>query len=131
MINFHFRFDLFIPLHRLWLGYMSELLGLASPPSTTASTTASAMPPAAAMHAKLVKADFHGCLITGASLEICWNCSLTSSVHFLYSQTKQEYMPCWTIRYCRPRIGKCFQSHHKKGSTQTFVRPSYPVRSCH
>jgi len=57
-----FRFDLFIPLHRLWLGYMSELLGLAPPPS--APNPNPAMPSAASMHAKLVKADFHGSLIT-------------------------------------------------------------------
>jgi len=56
------RFDLFIPLHRLWLGYMSELLGLAPPPS--APNPNPAMPSAASMHAKLVKADFHGSLIT-------------------------------------------------------------------
>ncbi|ETW82598.1 RNase P, partial [Heterobasidion irregulare TC 32-1] len=51
------RWDLFIPLRRLWLGYMSELLGLASPP-------ASGMPSSAGMHAKLVKADFHGSIMT-------------------------------------------------------------------
>jgi len=47
------RWELFVPLHRLWLGYMSELLGLGA-----------AMPPAAGMHAKLVKADFHGSIVT-------------------------------------------------------------------
>jgi len=58
------RFDLFLPLHRLWLGYMSELLGLASPlPASTSSATQS-IPAAAGMHAKLVKADFHGSFVT-------------------------------------------------------------------
>lgn len=55
------RFELFVPLHHLWLGYMSELLGL--PPRSTSSL--STMPPAAGMHAKLVKADFHGSIMTG------------------------------------------------------------------
>lgn len=62
------RFGIFLPLHSLWMGYMSELLLL--PPAPTASITqpvAEAVPNAAAMHAKLVKADFHGSLVTGAS----------------------------------------------------------------
>ncbi|KIM74870.1 hypothetical protein PILCRDRAFT_827789 [Piloderma croceum F 1598] len=52
------KFHLFLPLHHLWLGYMSELLSLA--PSPPASTAVPAMPTAASMHAKLVKADYHG-----------------------------------------------------------------------
>ena len=44
---------------------MSELLGLAPHPSGTAPAATSAMPAAAGMHAKLVKADFHGSFITG------------------------------------------------------------------
>ncbi|KIM88016.1 hypothetical protein PILCRDRAFT_95683 [Piloderma croceum F 1598] len=56
------RFGLFLPLHRLWLGYMSELLGLALLAST--STAEPMMPAAAGMHAKLVKAEFHGSFIT-------------------------------------------------------------------
>lgn len=55
------RFDLFLPLHQLWMGYMSELLGL-SPPSSV--PVAEAMPNASSMHPKLVKADFHGSLLT-------------------------------------------------------------------
>ncbi|VDB92062.1 unnamed protein product [Peniophora sp. CBMAI 1063] len=57
------RFELFLALHRLWMGYMSELLGLKlAPEGKTAD--AGAMPPAAGMHAKLVKADMHGAFIT-------------------------------------------------------------------
>jgi ribonuclease P protein subunit POP4 len=44
------------------MGYMSELLGL-SPPSSV--PVAEAMPNASSMHPKLVKADFHGSLLTG------------------------------------------------------------------
>jgi ribonuclease P protein subunit POP4 len=42
---------------------MSELLGLALLAST--STAEPMMPAAAGMHAKLVKAEFHGSFITG------------------------------------------------------------------
>lgn len=55
------KFNLFLPLHQLWMGYMSELLGL-SPPSSV--PVAEAMPNASSMHPKLVKADFHGSLLT-------------------------------------------------------------------
>lgn len=60
------RFDLFLPLHRLWLGYMSELLALSLP--SARSVDLQSMPNAAGMQAKLVKADFHGCIMTGASI---------------------------------------------------------------
>ncbi|KAG1774527.1 RNase P subunit p29-like protein [Suillus placidus] len=55
------KFDLFLPLHQLWMGYMSELLGLWPPSSVP---VAEAMPNASSMHPKLVKADFHGSLLT-------------------------------------------------------------------
>ncbi len=66
-----------MPLHRLWLGYMSELLGLgvAPPPRPPpaeegqGSLSSPAMPqPAGTMHAKLIKADFHGSIMTGQSV---------------------------------------------------------------
>ncbi|KAJ7192227.1 Rof/RNase P-like protein [Mycena pura] len=53
------KFVLFLPLHHLWLGYMSELLSL--PPPTAAAPRA---PSGAAMHPKLLKADFHGSIMT-------------------------------------------------------------------
>ncbi|KAF8468522.1 RNase P/MRP, p29 subunit [Russula ochroleuca] len=65
------RWDAFVPLHRLWLGYMSELLGLVESDDAQAQAQAqtppamkTAMPMAAGMHAKLVKADFHGSIMT-------------------------------------------------------------------
>ncbi|KJA20510.1 hypothetical protein HYPSUDRAFT_142041 [Hypholoma sublateritium FD-334 SS-4] len=60
------RFDLFVPLHTLWMDYMSELLGLPPKPSTAPSSEAAAqaMPHASGMHPKLLKADFHGSLMT-------------------------------------------------------------------
>ncbi|KAH7929228.1 RNase P/MRP, p29 subunit [Leucogyrophana mollusca] len=57
------KFDSFVPLHQLWMGYMSELLGLSFSP-LDALPGSEAMPNAAGMHAKLVKADFHGSIIT-------------------------------------------------------------------
>ncbi|KAI5990251.1 RNase P subunit p29-like protein [Pisolithus albus] len=55
------RFDLFVPLHRLWMGYMSELLGLSLPSSPE---HASRIPNSASMYPKLVKADLHGSLLS-------------------------------------------------------------------
>ncbi|KAJ7044692.1 Rof/RNase P-like protein [Mycena alexandri] len=53
------KFALFLPLHRLWLGYMSELLNLPQPSSGPPRP-----PSGAAMHPKLLKADFHGSIVT-------------------------------------------------------------------
>ncbi|KAI5122723.1 hypothetical protein M0805_009808 [Coniferiporia weirii] len=56
------KYEPFVPLHHLWLGYMSELLGLGQVPKQQPANPT--MPNSAAMHAKLVKADFHGSVIT-------------------------------------------------------------------
>ena len=57
---------MFVPLHRLWVGYMSELLGLASAAPVDSSLSSKIAPAVVAgMHAKLVKADFHGSIMTG------------------------------------------------------------------
>jgi len=63
------RWDAFVPLHRLWLGYMSELLGLGvaspSPEEPNRFVSAPALPqPAGTIQAKLIKADFHGSIMT-------------------------------------------------------------------
>lgn len=58
------RFELFVPLHQLWMGYMSELLGLGVPDASS-STHEGKMPSASSMHVKLVKADMNGALLTG------------------------------------------------------------------
>ena len=60
------RFDLFLPLHHLWMGYMSELLGLSPQPSSANPyPMAKVVPSSASMHPKLLKADFHGSIMTG------------------------------------------------------------------
>lgn len=65
------RFGLFVPLHHLWMGYMSELLGLSqrSPSSSATQPSSQSMPSASGMHPKLVKADFHGSIMTGKAFQ--------------------------------------------------------------
>ncbi|KAF9547255.1 RNase P subunit p29-like protein [Agrocybe pediades] len=60
------KYDLFLPLHHLWLGYMSELLGLSPKPDSTPApdVAAKAMPHSSGMHPKLLKADYHGSIMT-------------------------------------------------------------------
>ncbi|KAJ7108074.1 Rof/RNase P-like protein [Mycena crocata] len=53
------KFALFLPLHHLWMGYMSELLNLPQPTSGPPK-----VPSGASIHPKLLKADFHGSIIT-------------------------------------------------------------------
>lgn len=55
------RFELFVAMHNLWMGYVSELLNL--PPAESGSTQ-HAQTQAAGMHAKLIKAAFEGAMIT-------------------------------------------------------------------
>ncbi|TRM65007.1 Rof/RNase P-like protein [Schizophyllum amplum] len=56
------KFDLFLPLHHLWMGYMSELMELSQP--NTGKPPENCMPGSAGMHVKLVKADLHGSILT-------------------------------------------------------------------
>ncbi|KAK7462736.1 RNase P/RNase MRP complex subunit [Stygiomarasmius scandens] len=58
------RFELFVPLHHLWMGYMSELMGLPQSSSVSGVPTLKDAPSAVGMHPKLVKADFHGSILT-------------------------------------------------------------------
>nr|GAT43565.1 predicted protein [Mycena chlorophos] len=53
------KFALFLPLHQLWLGYMSELLNLLQPGSGPPRVLSGL-----AVHPRLVKADFHGSILT-------------------------------------------------------------------
>ena len=60
------RYDQLLPLHHLWLGYMSELLGLPNAPETLPhpSAISASLPQSSSMHPKLLKADFHGSILT-------------------------------------------------------------------
>lgn len=56
------KFALFVPMHNLWMGYMSELLGLSRYSASVSSPQT--MPGSSGMHPKLLKADFHGSIMT-------------------------------------------------------------------
>jgi len=59
------KWEKFLILHRMWLGYMSELLELPSrPPVSSSIALTPKIHNPASMQAKLVKADFHGSIIT-------------------------------------------------------------------
>ncbi|KAI0798056.1 RNase P/MRP, p29 subunit [Abortiporus biennis] len=59
------KFNNFLPLHRLWLQYMSELLSLPSQPAVpNPNPRLEAAWTSGTIQAKLLKADFHGSFIT-------------------------------------------------------------------
>ncbi|KAK0210871.1 RNase P subunit p29-like protein [Desarmillaria ectypa] len=58
------KFNIFLPLHHLWMGYMSELLGLNRTSAYTGIPTTKDMPSTGSMHAKLLKADLNGSLVS-------------------------------------------------------------------
>ncbi|KDR72174.1 hypothetical protein GALMADRAFT_74026 [Galerina marginata CBS 339.88] len=60
------RFDLFLPLHNLWMGYMSELLSLPPQPAKIPppELAQKSMPNSSGIHPKLLKADYHGSIMT-------------------------------------------------------------------
>lgn len=64
------RYQLFVPLHHLWMSYMSELLALAPPPTDNSLPTEKSIPSSQAMYPKLVKADFHGAIISGTCFSL-------------------------------------------------------------
>jgi hypothetical protein len=59
LLNF-FRYELFVPLHELWLQYIEELYGKSSPNI---------------FGQKLLKADFHGAILTGNNINIMFSFS--------------------------------------------------------
>jgi hypothetical protein len=108
-----FRWDAFVPLHRLWLGYMSELLGLTTVDTLgeeTAHAMKAAMPSAAGMHAKLVKADFHGSIMTSQSFFLpCLSvlfCFVDAGGVRRYSAQKQKCLVSWCVWYHCARDGE-------------------------
>jgi len=59
------KWENFLVLHRMWLGYMSELLELRPRPrQVLLDLSTLKIPSTESMQAKLVKADFHGSIIT-------------------------------------------------------------------
>ncbi|KIO28366.1 hypothetical protein M407DRAFT_181836 [Tulasnella calospora MUT 4182] len=55
------QYSLFLPIHRLWVAYIAELLNLPKQPEDMKAPSTFNVQ---AAHAKLVKADFHGAIIT-------------------------------------------------------------------
>lgn len=101
--DYHRRFKLFLPLHQLWLDYMSELLGLSNEaPGSVGHVDDGSMPSAAGMHAKLVKADFHGAIITGTSAYQSPYHTLVDTVWSRFSAAEQEPVPGWSLRHRNP-----------------------------
>lgn len=49
----------------MWKSYIAELLGLNARPDVSADCSSFRLPNAQGMQAKLVKADFHGSIISG------------------------------------------------------------------
>ncbi|KAF7793009.1 hypothetical protein EIP86_004114 [Pleurotus ostreatoroseus] len=60
-------YNAFLAIHQLWLDYMTELMALSMPSTSRQPADAHPIPNASALHAKLIKADFHGAIITGTS----------------------------------------------------------------
>jgi hypothetical protein len=117
------RWDAFVPLHRLWLGYMSELLGLTTVDTLEQERTAhamkAAMPSAAGMHTKLVKADFHGSIMTRQSffspVSECFLFVDAGGGLWGYSTQKQKYLFSWFVRYRCARDGEYVQGRDTEG----------------
>jgi len=80
------------------MGYMSELLGLLPPASTP---TVEAMPNASSMHAKLVKADTHGSILTGTRPR--YQFRIHSQVSLLQSTTEQKSLFGRVVWHRNPR----------------------------
>lgn len=75
------KFHIFLPLHHLWMGYISELLGLGK-------DNKQSVPSSASMHPKLVKADFHGSIIT---VRNCRNASLVGLTGVVIYETANAF----------------------------------------
>jgi ribonuclease P protein subunit POP4 len=61
------KWELFWPVHQMWTNYIAEVMGLALRPEVlpTKEQMGSVMPSTSGLQAKLVKADFHGCIVKG------------------------------------------------------------------
>jgi ribonuclease P protein subunit POP4 len=95
----HLTFEMFLPLHHLWLGYISELFSLSAPGTDDAShKRAFRAVTAAGIQPKLVKADFHGSIILGAILLQLEDNACSSRQQFVPATTPPLYAcpdSCW------------------------------------
>lgn len=86
-----YSFNAFLAIHQLWLDYMAELMALSMPPTSRQPADAHPMPNASALHAKLIKADFHGALITGTSSGVLRHVGRPNTSRY-YSSAEQKPM---------------------------------------
>lgn len=100
------------------MGYMSELLGLPQKADSTPPTT-QLMPSSVGMHPKLVKADFHGSIMTGMSHQANFGAPIPDLP--INSTSEQEPMSGGFIWHRSSRNRKCFQDNHTQGPIQTYV----------
>ncbi|EJD06793.1 RNase P/MRP, p29 subunit [Fomitiporia mediterranea MF3/22] len=110
------RYELFVPLHHLWLGYMSELLGLGPLPTKLPENPS--MPNSASMHPKLVKADFHGSILRVKQAK---NPCLVGLSGIVVHETENAFKVI--------SIKDQLKLIPKQGSIFTFRIPLYDVRS--
>lgn len=64
---------------------MSEVLALSLPPGSGAPPTPKSVPSSQTLHPKLVKADFHGAVVTGMCLAGCCSLDILSLTQILSS----------------------------------------------
>jgi ribonuclease P protein subunit POP4 len=63
------KWDLFWPIHLMWVSYIAESMGLKPRPGmlpTKEEVEKAALPNIGNMQARILKADFHGCVVKGA-----------------------------------------------------------------
>ena len=76
------------------------------------------MPNAAGMHAKLIKADFHGSIVTGASSVLRSSLTHLTPSRASRSATEQESLSRRSLRDCCSRNGKRVQGDHPERHTE-------------
>ncbi|KAG8832414.1 hypothetical protein FRC17_001395 [Serendipita sp. 399] len=85
------KWDLFWPIHLMWERYMAEVMGLLSRPQHLPSRDDIAnaqMPNVGAIQAKLLKADFHGCIV---KVKECKNASRTGGEGIVVHETSNTF----------------------------------------
>lgn len=99
---------------------MSELLGLSCEPSiASTSAMAKAMPNSASMHPKLLKADFHGSIMTG--LYGCYYFILALIINL--SSPEQESLSFRSFGNRNPWNWECVQSCNKAWQIERYIHP--------
>lgn len=108
------RYEAFVPLHNLWLGYMSELLGIDFVPACSTPSNASlteqsvsdvkALPPMISIQSKLLKSDYHGAILTVSRAK---NPSLVGLQGIVVQETQE------TFKLIDPsHVVKCIPKRH-------------------